>query len=129
LKGKEMTTDKAEVTAKKTVTTKAPAIEKMTAKPAVKLVAKKPVKAKPKSVVKKPKKEPKTKVVRDFSMPQVEYQKIAEIKEACLKAGLRVKKSEVFRAGLKALSEMNEAQLKRAIAGLGKIKADRPKKP
>lgn len=89
------------------------------------LVAKAPAKV----TVKKPKKEHKEKVVRDsFTMPQSEYQKIAEIKESCLKAGLPVKKSEVLRAGLKALVAMNAAQLKRALAGLEKIKTGRPKK-
>mgnify|MGYP005804745775 CR=1 FL=1 len=96
-------------TAKKTLLEKAPAPEK--------------------SVAKKPKKEHKEKVVRDsFTMPQSEYQKIAEIKETCLKSGLPVKKSEVLRAGLKALCGMNAAQLKRALAGLEKIKTGRPKK-
>ena len=69
------------------------------------------------------------KVVRNFSIPQVEYRKIAEIKAACLKTGLRVKKSEVLRAGLKVLGGMDGAQLKRAMAGLGKIKSGRAKKP
>ena len=83
-----------------------------------------------KMAAKKPKKEHKEKVVRDsFTMPQSEYRKIAEIKETCLKAGLPVKKSEVLRAGLKALGEMNAAQLKHALAGLEKIKTGRPKKP
>lgn len=78
---------------------------------------------------KKPKKEPKVKVVRDsFTMPQDEYLKIAEIKETCLEAGLPVKKSEVLRAGLKALAALTPAQLKRALAGLEKIKTGRPKK-
>ncbi len=68
-------------------------------------------------------------MVRDsFTMPKSEYQKIAEIKEACLKAGLHVKKSEVLRAGLKALGAMNAAQLKRSLTGLEKIKTGRPKK-
>lgn len=78
---------------------------------------------------KKSKKNHKNKLVRDsFTMPQDEYQKISEIKEICLKAGLPVKKSEVLRAGLKALGELNAAQLKRALAGLGKIKTGCPKK-
>ena len=82
------------------------------------------------AVTKKPKKAPKVKIVRDsFTMPQSEYQKIAEIKEASRKAGLPVKKSEVLRAGLKALGGMDAAQLKRALAGLEKIKTGRPKKP
>jgi len=110
-----MTTKKAAAATVKATAKKAPA-EKVPA----------PAKA----AAKKPKKEHKEKVVRDsFTMPQSEYQKIAEIKETCLKAGLPVKKSEVLRAGLKALGEMNAAQLKRSLAGLEKIKTGRPKKP
>lgn len=124
----KMTTDKTEVTAKRTATNKVPATPKQAAKPVVKPATNKAV-AMPKLVAKKPKKEPKEKIVHDcFSMPKTEHRKIAEIKEACLKDGLHVKKSEVLRAGLKVLGEMNEAQLKRAIAWLEKVKADRPKK-
>ena len=103
---------------KNTGDTQDPATAKQAAKPVVKPAAKKAV-ATPKLAAKKLKKEPKEKKVHDcFSMPKTEHRKIAEIKEACLKAGLHVKKSEVLRAGLKALGKMNEAQLKRAIAGL-----------
>ena len=106
--------DTAKTTAKKTLAEKAPA-------PAPTLA---------KAAVKKPKKEPKVKIVRDsFTMPQSDYLKIAEIKETCLKAGLPVKKSEVLRAGLRALAGMDTAQLKRAMAGVEKIKTGRPKKP
>ncbi|MCR4299084.1 MAG: hypothetical protein NUV75_10110 [Gallionella sp.] len=81
------------------------------------------------AVAKKTKKEPKVKIVRDsFTMPQSEYQKIAEIKETCLEAGLSVKKSEVLRAGLRALAKLNAVQLQRALTGLEKIKTGRPKK-
>lgn len=124
-----MATDKSEITAKKTANTKVSATAKIVAKPVVKPVANKPVKAMPEPAAEKHKKKLKVKIVRDFSMPQAEYEKIAEIKETCLKAGLQVKKTEVLRAGLKALGEMDEAQLKRAIAGLGKLKTGRPKKP
>ncbi|OGS76365.1 MAG: hypothetical protein A2Z94_05895 [Gallionellales bacterium GWA2_55_18] len=121
-----MTTDKTE--AKKTAIDKAPATAKKVAKPAAKPTAKKAV-VMPKPAAKKTEKASKVKVVHDsFSMPKAEYQKIAEIKETCLKAGLQVKKSEVLRAGLKALGEMNEAQLKGAMAGLGKVKATHSKK-
>lgn len=123
-----MATVKTEVTAKKTTTAKMPAVEKSAAGSVVKQAAKKSVNVTPEPAVKKSKK-PKVKVVRDFSMPQVEYDKIAEIKEACLKAGLRVKRGDVFRAGLKALGGMNGAQMKRAIEGLAKMKTDTPKKP
>jgi hypothetical protein len=75
------------------------------------------------------KKENKKNVVRDsFTMPQSEYRKIAEIKAICLKAKLHVKKSEVLRAGLKALANLNATQLKRALSELEKIKTGRPKK-
>lgn len=78
---------------------------------------------------KKSKKEAKVKVVRDsFTMPQNEYQKIADIKEACLKDGLHVKKSEVLRAGLLALTLLDLPQLKSVLTNLDKIATGRPKK-
>ena len=71
----------------------------------------------------------KIKVVRDsFTMPLNEYSKIAEIKEICAKAMMHVKKSEVLRAGLILLAELDPAQLKRALASLEKIKTGRPQK-
>lgn len=109
--------------ARKTPVKKAPAAAKVVVEPAEKVVRAEPA-------AKKPKKEQKVKVVRDsFTMPEGEYRKIAEIKEAALQAGQPVKKSEVLRAGLKALAAMTPAQLKRALAGLEKIKTGRPKKP
>ncbi|BBJ00678.1 hypothetical protein FGKAn22_23700 [Ferrigenium kumadai] len=114
-----MTTKKSAATA---TTTKKPAAKK----PVAKAVAK-PVRAASKPEAKKAKQ--KVKVVRDsFTMPENEYRKIAEIKEACLKAGLPVKKSEVLRAGLQVLAGLSAAQLKRALGGLEKIKTGRPKK-
>jgi len=122
-----MTTKK---TAKKTV--KGAAVKLSVKKPAAlkKLSVKSANKATPKSVQKKhAKKENKKKVVRDsFTMPHSEYLKIAEIKAVCLKARMHVKKSEVLRAGLKALAKLNATQLKRALSELEKIKTGRPKK-
>ena len=78
---------------------------------------------------KKAKKDQKKKVVRDsFTMPQNEYSKIAEIKAICLKSKMHVKKSEVLRAGLKLLAELNPAQLKQKLGSLEKIKTGRPHK-
>lgn len=120
------------MTTKKTarVTKKLPAAKTPLGKlPVVKVTAKRSEKTVPKQAGKQPKKETKVKVVRDsFTMPHSEYQKIAEIKEICLKAGMHVKKSEVLRAGLKALVKLNDAQLKRALGGLEKIKTGRPGK-
>jgi hypothetical protein len=71
----------------------------------------------------------KVKVIRDsFTMPQTDYARIAELKEACLGAGLHVKKSELLRAGLIALSKLRTAQLKRMIIQLEHVKTGRPKK-
>ena len=57
------------------------------------------------------------------------YTDITEIKELCLKAGMQVKKSEVLRAGVIALSAMNEKQMQAALSALDKIKTGRPNKP
>lgn len=116
-----MTTKKTAVkTVKKTPVRKNPVLAKPVAKSTTK-VAPPPEK--------KPKKENKVKVVRDsFTMPQSEYQKIAEIKAACLKAKMHVKKSEVLRAGLKLLAASNAVQLKRTLNSLEKIKTGRPNK-
>lgn len=77
----------------------------------------------------KAEKKPKLKVVRDsFTMPQNEYQKISEIKALCLKRDLHVKKSEILRAGLQALSAMGVEQMSVVLKGLEKIKTGRPNK-
>jgi len=101
------------------------------AKPAArKPVTNKTVVAKPEKKAKKEKKAvSKVKVVRDsFTMPQPDYDIIAEIKQKALKAGLHVKKSELLRAGLHVLAKLNAAQLKQTIASLEKIKTGRPSK-
>lgn len=85
---------------------------------------------KPEKKHKKEKKDgAKLKVVRDsFTMPQTDYDLIPALKEKALKAGLHVKKSELLRAGLRALDALSAAQLKRTMADLEKIKTGRPKK-
>ena len=117
---------KPEATSRKPEPKTATARKTATAKLAAKAVSKPVKKA---ADAKKARKEAKVKVVRDsFTMPQSEYQKIADLKEACLKTGLHVKKSEVLRAGLQALTALSVAQLKSALAGLDKIPTGRPKK-
>ena len=85
---------------------------------------------KPEKKLKKEKKaDSKVKIVRDsFTMPQTDYDLIADLKQKALKTGLHVKKSELLRASLQALSKLSAAQLKRAISSLEKIKTGRPKK-
>ena len=68
----------------------------------------------------------KVKLVRDsFTMPQSDYAKIGELKQACLTAGMQVKKSELLRAGLHALAKLSMPQLQQAIARMEPIKAVR----
>jgi hypothetical protein len=129
------TTTPAKTMAKKTVPAKrkVTAVKPLAEKPAtVKVTTTKPDKKIKKE--KKPKKAatktvPKVKVVRDsFTMPKADYDKIDALKQACLKTGLHVKKSELLRAGLHALSALSTAQLKLAIGKLAEIKTGRPKK-
>jgi hypothetical protein len=121
-----MTTKKTSATAARKAPAKKTSVK---AKPAAKPALKSAVKARPQQATKKAKKEHKVKVVRDsFTMPQSEYQKIAEIKAACLKAKMHVKKSEVLRAGLKLLAELNATKLTQVLNNLEKIKTGRPKK-
>jgi hypothetical protein len=83
---------------------------------------------KPKSPA-KPGKSASDKVVRDsFTMPTKEYAKIAKVKNACLKAGFQIKKSELLRIGIALISDMGTEKLKSAQAKLDPIKTGRPKK-
>jgi hypothetical protein len=71
----------------------------------------------------------KVKVVRDsFTMPQADYDIIADLKQKALKSGIHVKKSELLRAGLREIAKLSLAQLQKTVSGLEKIKTGRPKK-
>lgn len=79
--------------------------------------------AAPKEKLKKPK------LVRDsFTMPEAEYQALADLKKACIKAGFEVKKSELLRIGVALMQRGNVAQLKQVLATLPPLKAGRPRK-
>ena len=68
-----------------------------------------------------------SKVIRDsFTMPEEDYNLIAEIRSRCLKAGVTVSKSEAIRAGLNALSELSDKELLSVIERLAKVKTGRP---
>jgi hypothetical protein len=91
-----------------------------------------PVETEPVSVAaeQKPKRVKKEKVVRDsFTMPQTDYEKLGELKQKCLSAGVAVKKSELLRAGLLLLEAAPLAQLLDAIAAVETVKTGRPAKP
>lgn len=69
----------------------------------------------------------KPKLVRDsFTFPEADYAQIGALKERALKAGREVKKSELLRAGLKALAAMSDASLFKALDGVDKLKPGRP---
>jgi hypothetical protein len=73
------------------------------------------------------KKAKKAKVVRDsFTMPKQEYAQFAELKARFLTAGIAVKKSELLRAGLVALTNLKINELKAAVQALDSIKTGRP---
>jgi hypothetical protein len=104
-----------------TATTKAvtkTAVKKAPIKTAVTKTAK-PVKA---VKVKKPK------LVRDsFTIPKDEYVVIEGLKMRAGKLGQAVKKSELLRAGVKALAAMSDIQFKAALSNVPTIKTGRPK--
>jgi hypothetical protein len=128
-------------TAVKAQTVKAPATKKPAAKkpivkkPVVKKAAvkKAPLKkaaAKPATPVKalKPAKVKKPKLVRDsFTIPKDEYVVIDGLKLRAGKLGQSVKKSELLRAGVKALAAMSDIQFKAALSNVPTIKTGRPK--
>ncbi len=133
----------AKKAAAKKVTARKVTVKKATAKKATakKVTAKKaaPGKALPAAPVKAPKsaakpvdikeKLKKPKLVRDsFTMPEAEYQVLSDVKKAFLKTGVSVKKSELLRAGVVLIKNLELARLNTVIAALAPIKAGRPKK-
>ena len=71
----------------------------------------------------------KVKLVRDsFTMPETEHAVLGQVKKACLKAGVEIKKSELLRIGVTLISGLNIASLKGALATLPQLKSGRPVK-
>jgi hypothetical protein len=69
----------------------------------------------------------KAKLVRDsFTMPKDEYVVIDSLKLSGGKLGQAVKKSELLRAGVKALAAMSDIQFKAALSNVPTIKTGRP---
>jgi len=66
-------------------------------------------------------------LVRDsFTMPEQEYAVLATVKQACLKAGVEVKKSELLRVGVALLGRLDVADLRAVLASLPQLKTGRP---
>jgi hypothetical protein len=111
----------------KTVARKAPAGKKAT--PVRK--AARPAPAKPVTVVAdaKPGKAKKPKLVRDsFTIPKTEYAVLDELKLRAVKLAHPVKKSELLRAGIKALNGLSDTALLAALKAVPSIKTGRPSK-
>ena len=100
---------------------KAPAAKKAVAPKAPKAAA--PVVAK----VSKDVKAKKPKLVRDsFTIPKAEYLVLDTLKERALKLSREVKKSELLRAGIKALAALSDTTLLAALSAVPTIKTGRP---
>jgi hypothetical protein len=77
----------------------------------------------------KPAKPKKPKLVRDsFTIPKPEYAVLADLKQRCAKLGAPAKKSELLRAGIKALATMSDAALAAALRSVPALKTGRPAK-
>ena len=88
----------------------------------------KTAKASPKVKIDAESKVKKAKLVRDsFTMPDVEYQVLADMKKAALKAGFEIKKSELLRIGVALIQKTDIEKLRLMLAALSPLKAGRPK--
>ncbi len=98
-------------------TAKTQAQTQQAAKPSVKVLAEKASKQK------------KPKLVRDsFTIPKAEYLVLDDLKQRAIKIGNPSKKSELLRAGIKALAAMTDAAFKSALSAVPTIKTGRPAK-
>ncbi len=90
-------------------------------------VAKAPQKAQPSPSAKPTDKVKKPKLVRDsFTIPKPEYEAIAALKLRAATLGQTPKKSELLRAGLKALAAMGDAALVQCLKAVPSVKTGRP---
>ncbi len=128
-------------TASKTVSTKAVTVKSAVKKravtsktPAKKLAAKRPLStvfggSKTAKLVKtaKAEKPKKPKLVRDsFTIPKAEYVVLEALKLRAAKLTRAVKKSELLRAGIKALAALSDAAFLSALEKVPAIKTGRP---
>jgi hypothetical protein len=110
---------------------------KAATKPAAKAPAKAPTQAAAKKATKpvakaaadKPAKEKKIKMVRDsFTIPKLEFVVLEELKLRAAKLSAPVKKTELIRAGIKALAAMPDAGFLSAVRAVPSLKTGRPSK-
>jgi hypothetical protein len=123
--------------AKKTPAKAVKAAPKAVAKPAAKPVTKQAAKPASKPAVKvaakpaapKEPKEKKIKMVRDsFTMPKPEFAVLDVLKIRAAKMGSPVKKTELLRAGIKALAAMSDVAFLASVRAVPSLKTGRPSK-
>ena len=106
----------------------AKAVESKTDRKAVPAKTEKPGQsgaAKPSKVLKVKKPKP----VRDsFTIPKDEYELLGKLKQRAVTLAQPSKKSELLRAGIKALAAMSDRSLLAALKAVPSIKTGRPKK-
>ena len=74
------------------------------------------------------KSKPRVRLIRDgFTMPERDFALIATLKTRALFAGREAKKSELLRAGLRALADLDTATLVLTLNQLEPVKTGRPK--
>lgn len=99
------------------------------AKPTTKPVAKPAAKGSAKAAPAKPAKLKKPKMVRDsFTFPKAEYAVLDGLKMRAAKLGSPVKKTELLRAGIKAIAAMQDVAFVAALKSVPSLKTGRPAK-
>ena len=118
-----------------TAVKKSPAAKKtkrataMPAKAASRPVAKSATKATAQPQAAKPVKPKKPKLVRDsFTIPKAEYTVLDDLKQRAARLASPAKKSELLRAGIKALAAMPDAAFVAALGAVPTLKTGRPSK-
>jgi hypothetical protein len=113
--------------AQKPTLAKKPAAKPAPRKAAVKKPAVKSAKTASPSKTVKVEKPKKPKLVRDsFTIPKLEYVVLEELKQRATKLTRSVKKSELLRAGIKALAALSDAAFLSALDKVPAIKTGRP---
>lgn len=127
---KSIATDNSvKAVAPKAAAKRSPTVAKKPVKPPVKTAVKARVKPAPIPKTEKPAKAKKPKMVRDsFTIPKTEYTVLDELKQRAGKLESAAKKSELLRAGIKALAAMSDAAFLAALKAVPTIKTGRPTK-
>lgn len=122
-------TTKSQVASKTIVKKAVPASVKPLVETAASAPVKPTIKVAERPKVEKQVKIKKPKLVRDsFTIPKIEYLVLDELKQRAGKLASPSKKSELIRAGIKALAAMSDVALMAALAAVPVIKTGRPTK-